>query len=460
MLQKDRLWGLIAGLLSIGSPLIASDNASIKKRDVNNDGIADQVAEFDPQGKLITLAVDDNNDGVMDTFQYYVDGVIVRLEKNLDNEPGIDMRVYFKEGKRIRQERLDDDGRVWQAIDLDADGKPFEIREDSNADQRMDTVYHMQNGQITRITRDQDGNGAINLVELYRNGTLIERRINPNGDGAVQERLLFGEDGILARRHLDTDQNGDLDMLEIYRNGLIHMQQWDRNRDGRYEKIAYFENDDIVRVEEDTDLDGRMDTFQRYKQNRLVFLEKDTNGDGQRDVKIAYDADNKKKALQDHDFDGRFETTHWYDRPPWTRVTELDSEGRGVVAVRSYFIDNILRRRETLNKDGGLVELRENFDEKGALVNSLEDRDVDGRWDMTWYFDGQGNFQRAEKDADADDRVDTWYYYEDGRLSGVSEDTNGDGRPDVWEDYNASETMIQRRKDLDFDGVADIEERF
>ena len=51
--KGSSLWWLIAGLLSIGSPLIASDNASIKKRDVNNDGIADQVAEFDHQGKLI-----------------------------------------------------------------------------------------------------------------------------------------------------------------------------------------------------------------------------------------------------------------------------------------------------------------------------------------------------------------------------------------------------------------------
>ena len=121
---------------------------------------------------------------------------------------------------------------------------------------------------------------------------------------------------------------------------------------------------------------------------------------------------------------------------------------------------DIMRRRETLKKGGDLFEFRENFDEKGLLVSSLEDRDADGRWDMTWYFDAQGNFQRAEKDADEDDRVDTWYYYEGGRLKGISEDTNGDGRPDIWEDYDTSETMTKRKKDLDFDGVADIEEKF
>jgi antitoxin component YwqK of YwqJK toxin-antitoxin module len=482
---------LFAGLLSICSSVVASDSGPIKKRDT------------------VTLAVDDNHDGEMDTFQYYVDGVIVRLDKNLDTETGIDMRTYFKDGKKVRQERLDGEGNIYQEMALDTAGKPFEIREDTTADQRMDTVYHIEKGQITRITRDQDGDGATNVLELYRNGELSERRIDTNGDGTVEERLLFDEDGSLARRHLDTDQNGDLDMLEIYRNGLIHMQQWDQNQDERYEKVAFFEKGDIIRVEEDSDMDGiretavayrggkpfvqtvdanqdgknelrifynaggetesierdvsmdgKMDTFQRYKDNRLVFVEKDTNGDGEIDTKISYDTGRQQYALRDQDNDGRFETTHWYDRSPWTRVTELDTDGNGNVDVRSCFMHDIMRRRETLKKGGDLVELRENFDEKGLLVSSLEDRDADGRWDMTWYFDAQGNFQRAEKDADADDRVDTWYYYEGGRLSGVSEDTNGDGRPDIWEDYDASETMTKRKKDLDFDGVADIEEKF
>ena len=106
------------------------------------------------------------------------------------------------------------------------------------------------------------------------------------------------------------------------------------------------------------------------------------------------------------------------------------------------------------------MELRENFNEKGFLVTSLEDRDADGRWDITWYYNTRGEVERAEKDANADDRVDTWYYYEGGLLSRISEDTNGDEQPDIWEVYDASESMIQRKKDLDFDGVADIEETF
>ena len=501
--------GLIIICLWICSSVTASEGGQIKQRDTNGDGVIDQEAEFNHLGEMVLLKIDENSDGVMDTFQYYVGGEVIRLEKELDTVPGIDLRDYFKDGKKNRQERLDDKGRIFQEIYLDAAENPIEIREDTTADQRMDTVYTFEEGQITRITRDENDDGATDVVDLYRNGKLIETRRDENGDGKLEEQLLFNEEGLLVRRHLDTDQDGDLDMLEIFRSGLTHMQQWDQDQDGRYEQVAFFKEGDMIRIEKDSDrngvretvvvyhlgkpsvqttdmnqdgkeelrifyntageteriekdvsMDGRMDTFQRYKNNRLMSVEKDTNADGEIDAKISYDAGKQKNALMDEDYDGRFETTHRYDRLPWTRVTELDSDGSGNIDIRSYYKNDTLRRRETLKKGLHLVEFHENFNEQGFLVNSLEDRDADGRWDLTWYYDAQGNVERAEKDANADERVDIWYYYEGGRLSQVSEDTNGDGQPDIWEVYDATESMIQRKKDLDFDGVIDIEETF
>ena len=369
---------LVAGLFAVWPTFGFAEGNLIKKRDVDKDGMIDQTAEFNPSGELVLLTLDDNRDGVMDTFQYYVGGEIVRLEKNTDAEPGVDMRTYFKDGRKIRQERLDAQGNVYQTVDLDIAGRPFEIREDTNADQRIDTVYHIEKGQIARITRDPDGDGGINAVELYDNGALVERRNDVNGDGMIEERLFFSKAGALSERHLDTDQNGDLDMTEVYRNGQVHLQQWDRDRDQLFERIVYFEKGDIIRIEEDSDmdgiretrvvyrngkpsvqtvdanqdgkeelrifydsageterieqdisLDGTMDTFQRYEDSQLVFVEKDTTGDGKIDTKIAYDPGRQIRTLRDRDHDGRFETTHRYDRPPWTRVTEIDSNKSG-----------------------------------------------------------------------------------------------------------------------------------
>ena len=65
---------------------------------------------------------------------------------------------------------------------------------------------------------------------------------------------------------------------------------------------------------------------------------------------------------------------------------------------------------------------------------------------------------RAEKDRDGDGHPDIWYDYRQNRLTAVMEDTNGDGRADLWETYDDAEVLVKRSRDLNSDGVADIEE--
>ena len=79
---------------------------------------------------------------------------------------------------------------------------------------------------------------------------------------------------------------------------------------------------------------------------------------------------------------------------------------------------------------------------------------------MTWYYDPEGNAVLAEKDSNTDGRVDVWFFYEQGRIINVEEDFNHDGKVDLWETYDNSEQMTMRKKDLDFDGVGDVEETF
>ncbi len=38
----------------------------------------------------------------------------------------------------------------------------------------------------------------------------------------------------------------------------------------------------------------------------------------------------------------------------------------------------------------------------------------------------------------------------------MQEDTNFDGKPDLWEEYNETQTIVKREKDLDFDGMPDF----
>jgi hypothetical protein len=52
--------------------------------------------------------------------------------------------------------------------------------------------------------------------------------------------------------------------------------------------------------------------------------------------------------------------------------------------------------------------------------------------------------------------VDVWYFYENGLVRRVEEDSDGDGRPDIWEEYDETEALVRRSRDLDHDGKPDL----
>ena len=504
------LWLLSTCLLCIWPMDGSTDELQVKKRDVDQNGIVDRIAEFDQQGILVTLTADDDGDGVMDRFQTYAEGVIQRLDQDLDADGRIDTRFHFKSGRKKRQQRLNENGDIVQEIVFDDAGDTIEIHEDTNQDRHMDTVYHYKGELITRIERSQNGDGGMHIVEQYQNGKLADRSHDKNGDGKIEERLYFDTAGSLSKRRLDTDADGDMDLLETYRNGEVHEQWWDHDQDGHFERMAAFDQGRLAQVEEDSDLDGfretrvtygqgkpthqmvdenqdgiadlavyfnpqgmtvrlekdttsngKMDTFHHFQDNRLVSVERDTNGDGKIDKKISYQAGGKVGSVaEDSDHDGRFERIDRYDQSPWTLVSELDVSDSSKSGLRSYYMHDILRRREYTQEGSHLVVRRENFDERGCLAESMEDKDADGDWEMKWYYNAQGRYQRAEADTDADNRMDTWYDYADGRITRISKDTNDDGNPDVWDHYGASQKVIKRQRDLDFDGKVDTEKSY
>jgi hypothetical protein len=75
---------------------------------------------------------------------------------------------------------------------------------------------------------------------------------------------------------------------------------------------------------------------------------------------------------------------------------------------------------------------------------------------MVWFYAKDEILVRGEEDRDQDGRTDIWYLYENGLLTQVHEDTNADGKPDLWENYDETQALVKRKKDLDFDGIPDF----
>ena len=126
-------------------------------------------------------------------------------------------------------------------------------------------------------------------------------------------------------------------------------------------------------------------------------------------------------------------------------VTTQDATGRPV--------ERRVRQEADLNGDGK-VDIVYYFDADGQKVKETMDLDYDGKVDVTVYYE-KGKKIRSEKDLDGDGRIDTWNYYDaDQKLARKERDVKGTGRVDYWE-YWENGVIDRIGEDLDGDGQVD-----
>jgi len=126
-------------------------------------------------------------------------------------------------------------------------------------------------------------------------------------------------------------------------------------------------------------------------------------------------------------------------------VTTQDASGRPV--------ERRVRKEADLNGDGR-VDVVYYFDADGQVTKETLDLDYDGKIDDTLYFE-KGKKVRSEKDLDGDGRVDTWSYYDaNEKLVRKERDVKGTGKVDYWE-YWENGAIDRIGEDLDGDGQVD-----
>jgi hypothetical protein len=126
-------------------------------------------------------------------------------------------------------------------------------------------------------------------------------------------------------------------------------------------------------------------------------------------------------------------------------VTTQDASGRPV--------ERRVRKEADLNGDGR-VDVVYFFDADGQVTKETLDLDYDGKVDDTLFFE-KGKKVRSEKDLDGDGRVDTWSYYDaNEKLSRKERDVKGTGKVDYWE-YWEDGAIDRIGEDLDGDGQVD-----
>jgi hypothetical protein len=137
-------------------------------------GMAEEVRRFD-----------NNRDGKTDHWEYYRDGVLLRVEVDRNQDGCADEATFYEQGKPVRAE-----------FDTDGDGK---------VNQRE--FYDVQGG-VERVEVDRNGDGIMEQRLFYGPGkTLLRAEVDEDGDGKPEQWHSF-KGGELEEVALDADRNG------------------------------------------------------------------------------------------------------------------------------------------------------------------------------------------------------------------------------------------------------------
>jgi hypothetical protein len=130
--------------------------------DSNGDGKPDIKRIYDKSsGKEVCRISDLNHDGKPDLYEYYdSNGVIRRREADYENNGVIDSIEYFEGGKLVRRE-YDTTGQhridTWDYFDRDS-GRHLRRERDTNNDGKVDQWWSWDGDKVTIVT-DKNGDG-------------------------------------------------------------------------------------------------------------------------------------------------------------------------------------------------------------------------------------------------------------------------------------------------------------
>ena len=402
-----------------------------QKQDENEDGIMERVLIFDSEGKLKKLFKDPFVKGKYKSIGFFEKGEIKiqHRDQNEDGKP--DVITTFEKAL------------------------PREQKKDTNFDGRFDVLTRFSNGLPKTRQKDMDFDGKPEYFAVFdESGQLAKTREDTKRTGKI-DRIRYYRSGEPYRVELDNDGNGFFETVSLIENNKIIKNMIDKNQDGRFDVEVFFnENQEKKRLVSDSNFDGKKDVWQFYANNMLSKFEKDENGDTKPDLKVVYQKGKKIFLSKDMDFDGYFEITQKYDDPAWSMIISQDINADRIVDIRFFYKDTVLRRKEVDENFNGVPDIVEVFSKDGALEKIEEKKE--GKTVITWFYDAEESLVRGEEDKNGDGIAEICYLYDKGNLKSVQEDTNQDGKPDLWEEYDETQAVVKRQKDLDFDGMPDF----
>jgi len=339
------------------------------------------------------------------------------------------------------------------------------------------TYEYNANGQRTRYTEDNNGDGNLNKITVTsynNNNRYLSQHRDDNGDGTVNsiDTYTLGIYGNTIKHQADSNADQTPDNIyhtEYDKYGHEVLSSTDDNADGTPERIdIIIYEGNTISYQTDDNGDEIIDktNIETLDENGNIILSTDYVGDAiannlQPSAIHTYTYDENNNQLtrrSDYDGNGIINAgdrvyTLTYNNDNYRLTESRDSDGDGLVD-QIYSNEYNAMGFNTLSAtdegaDGNIdYSFSNSYNEQGYKTGYQSDNNGDGTPNRidTYSYDENGNRIRFEYDRDGNGQADTIYTYtynDYGNLVTKSEDSNGDDQVNKITTYTNSASVFR-----------------
>lgn len=199
--------------------------------DPDQDGLMERVINFDPRGVPEEVSYGGDLRLAYGVYPYLGSGEL--------REGDVRRTLYLTEGRLAHHALVKDPSVYADREDLFHTFVPGDEPPDREVLRRYSalevveetaggtTYVQLLSGVPLVAYRDQEGDGRVEEVRLFTDGSMREGLLDPDGDGFFEIYERFGENGILLQG-VDEDESG---RSEIFASLLERMVRWDSDED-------------------------------------------------------------------------------------------------------------------------------------------------------------------------------------------------------------------------------------
>ena len=215
--------------------------------------------------------------------------------------------------------------------------------------------------------------------------------------------------------------------------------------------VTFDRDSQPLRMEEDTRFAGRIDRIRHFKKGVVSEVIADGDGDGFLESHSYFKDGKISTQTQDENKDTKVDVTIFFNAREEKVRVESDTDFSGRVDAWEYFADQVLVRAERDTNNDGQVDLKIDYHD-AERQRMIQDRDHDGQFETTQWFDRPPWSMVMAVDADLNGTPEGIYSYLDGVLREKQVDENADGRFDLKEIFNEKGKITRSEEDPDDKG--------